>query len=66
MQTNGYNYYYIQDGLLKQTPGKDGKREILPINTKSNDCGAVGCFLAGNSIFIKLSREITQDFDMTI
>ncbi len=29
------------------TPGVDGRKELLPIDEKDDNCGAKGCFIAG-------------------
>jgi hypothetical protein len=29
------------------TPGVDGRKDLLPIDEKDNNCGSKGCFIAG-------------------
>jgi hypothetical protein len=29
------------------SPGPDGRKDILPIDTNDKNCGAKGCFIAG-------------------
>ena len=31
------------------TPGVDGRKDLLPIDEKDDNCGSKGCFLAGSS-----------------